>query len=136
MGSYMEILGLINAIENTIADCARVPFSGKILIPEKKMIELLAKLRVVAQTNGEVARRAVRGEGLPPKGGYSKVQGQQRSGVVNNRETAVLSESEKQQSGEIKSGADAYAKEVLEHLMAVTTKIQRTIENGKARLNK
>ncbi len=140
----MELLGLIDAIEAVVLDSPRFMFSDKIIIQEKKLLEMLAKLRIVAQTDGEAAQRAVKGEQLPrmkhlavkrpvmpdPRSAVPGVP----EGPVQKTVEQLLAEAKAKAEGTIQ-GADEYAKDVINQLLIVTTKIQRTLENGKARLD-
>lgn len=141
----MEILGLIDAIEATVLDSPRLPFSDKIVIKEKKILEMLAKLRMVAQTGGEAAQRAVKGQGLPrikpqahkrvvPEDIISAPKGTVSQATQQSLENMLAAARAKAET--MKQGADEYAEEVLNDLLIVTTKIQRTIENGKTRIKK
>ncbi|MBU0581356.1 MAG: hypothetical protein KKA19_09295 [Candidatus Margulisbacteria bacterium] len=146
----MEILGLIDAIEATILDSPRLPFSDKIVIKEKKILEMLAKLRLVAQSGGEAAQRAVQGQSQ--HSGWDKPQRMRKplSQKAMSQEAKmaekvtvspgaqksieVLVNEARAKAETMKSGADKYAKDILNQLLIITTKIQRTIENGKQRL--
>lgn len=140
----MEILGLIDAIEATILDSPRLPFSDKIVIKEKKILEMLGKLRMVAQTGGEAAQRAVKGEPMPRQvKRHKKValqeEPKQESSAVSPAAQQTIEhriDDAKLRAETLKQGADKYAEEVLNQLLVVTTKIQRTLENGKTRLEK
>ncbi len=140
----MELLGLIDAIEATIMDCPRMPFSDKIMIQEKKMLEMLAKLRIVAQTGGEAAQRAVKGEQVQRPGQRQPLRKPSLNATVQEpiSDTGVKKTVEsilvdaKNKAEDMIKGADEYAKDVLTQLLIVTTKIQRTIENGKGKLEK
>jgi hypothetical protein len=140
----VELLGLIDAIEAVILDSPRFLFSDKILIKEKKILEMLAKLRIVAQTDGEAAQRAVKGEQMPrvrsagvkrPDLGQLKMTDHVPDGPVQKTVEQVLAEAKSKAETTVK-GADEYAKDILNQLLIVTTKIQRTLENGKARMEK
>ncbi|MFC1517657.1 hypothetical protein ACFL5G_03765 [Candidatus Margulisiibacteriota bacterium] len=140
----MEILGLIDAIEATILDSPRMPFTDKIVIREKKILEMLSKLRMVAQTDGEAARRAVKGEPPPRIKAMSKKRLSREpampdipagSPVTQHSVESILAEA-RAKAEAMQQGADEYAKDILNQLLIVTTKIQRTVENGKTRLKK
>lgn len=139
----MELLGLIDAIEAVVLDSPRFMFSDKIIIQEKKLLEMLAKLRIVAQTDGEAAQRAVKGEPVPRMKHLAvkkpalpdprAVAAAAPEGPVQKTVEQVLAEAKTKAEGTIQ-GADEYAKDVINQLLIMTTKIQRTLENGKARL--
>jgi hypothetical protein len=49
----MRLLGIIDAIESTILDAKRAPFSqNKIILEEKVILELLHKLKTAIETEG------------------------------------------------------------------------------------
>lgn len=139
----VELLGLIDAIEAVVLDSPRYLFSDKIIIPEKKLLEMLAKLRIVAQTDGEAAQRAVKGEPLPRMKHMAVKRpsmpdprtaiAQMPEGPVQKTVEQVLVEA-KSKAESTMQGADEYAKDVINQLLIMTTKIQRTLENGKTQL--
>ena len=54
----MEILGLLDTLESTILDSTKIPMTKKIIINEEQILELIDKIRLVAQGGAEAKHRS------------------------------------------------------------------------------
>jgi len=127
----MRLLGIIDAIESTILDAKRAPFSQtKIVLEEKVILELLHKLKTAIETEG----RSI----TDKMGNLDQVVTQHlsvppvRADLQNHPDTHGA----KKYANEIKAGADKYALEILSQLELLTTRIHNQILNGKEKLKK
>jgi len=142
----MEILGLLDALESMILDGTKIPLTRKVLIKEDELLALIDKMRLVIQGGGGFAKDAI----------ASKKEARSVSPMPqsqnNVEETIIVEELEGrsreegkavevlqqayQMAKEIRGGADKYADEILANLEATSTRILRTIQAGRDRLNK
>lgn len=127
-----EVLGLVDSLEAMVLESGKIPMTDKLIIPEKKIIQLIDKIRYSLK-NGDSAK-------------YSIDVNKQivQEPVVHIREEASHPISqEKMQNAEekarqIREGADQYAEQVLTNLQLMVTKLQnqmikleQSIENGR-----
>ena len=149
----MEILGLLEALESLVLDSFKVPLTGKVLIEEEKILALVDKIRLVCQRGDDFAKRSIekdkrilrKGEAVsadesvrhaPAAGTALAADG---SSEVRTKEEAdamavEIIQQAYQLAKEVRLGADKYADEVLANLEATSTRILRTIRNGRTRL--
>jgi len=130
-----ELLGLVDAIESTILESKKIPFSDKIVIEEKHILGLLDKLRFLIKNanNSATAREAVdqtRREEVKPM-----------IPDTASNESAVLLNAKKEVDA-MKKGANEYADNMLARLQLVITKMQKhmirmeqSIEEGRSMLD-
>ena len=112
-----EILGILDAIEATIMEGKRLPFTDKVIIHEGQLLMLLDKLRIVAG-NSDTVRQAVEIGNLPEK----EVQVQQTSITQAPDLSKANAEALR-----IREDAAVYADNVLAHLQLLVTKMQKNI---------
>jgi hypothetical protein len=117
-----KILGIIDALEATIFEAKKVPFSNKVILNEDELFLLIDKLRSVLKT--EILQ-----EPLQPFLAVSK------NSQVSD-EIQLNEENEKNEK--IKNGADEYADFVLSNLQLAIIKMRKdliklesNIENGR-----
>jgi hypothetical protein len=127
----MRLLGIIDAIESTILDAKRAPFSQtKIVLEEKVILELLHKLKTAIETEG---RSITDKMGNLDQVVTQHLTGQPARADLQNHPDASAA---KKYANEIKAGADKYALEILSQLELLTTRIHNQILNGKEKLKK
>jgi hypothetical protein len=134
----MEIFGLLDTLESLIVSGRKIWFTDKVIIDEVKVLTLIDKMRLVIQAGPDTARKAV------DKAQFSKIKDESSSEVVYPRESIEDSELNASEvvnqayqiADEVKLGADKYAEEVLTNLTVVVSRMLRTIENGRIRLQK
>jgi len=112
-----EILGILDAIEATIMEGKKLPFTDKVIIHEGQLLMLLDKLRIVAG-NSDTVRQAVEIGNMPEK----EVVVQQSS----IPQAADLSKANAE-ALRIREDAAVYADNVLAHLQLLVTKMQKNI---------
>jgi hypothetical protein len=113
-----EILGIVDAIEATIMEGKRLPFTDKVVIHEGQLLMLLDKLRIVARNDADTVRKAVEIGGLPSE---ERLIPPSLSSHVPDISTAHA------EALRIREDAAIYADNVLAHLQLVVTKMQKNI---------
>jgi len=130
-----EALGLVDAFEAKILDAKRIPFSGRIVLDEKRCLQLIDKLRYLLQnTEDSVARKVIdstKDDSIESLSAEEEVDEAQR--LVREAESS---------SHDIKKGANDYADNVLARLQLLITQLQknlvgleRNIENGRGMID-
>ncbi|MFH0887137.1 MAG: hypothetical protein V1843_03100 [bacterium] len=142
----MEILGLLDSLESMILDSFKIPLSGKTIVNEGEILALIDKIRLVAQSGEDFAKKAIerdmhfkddskKDEQLIQKA-VSEVSAKGISDKELEEKAAEIIEQAYEISKEIRHGADKYADDVLANLEATSSRILRTIRNGRSRLTK
>ncbi|MDR2428466.1 MAG: hypothetical protein LBD62_01505 [Candidatus Margulisbacteria bacterium] len=127
----METLGLIEEIIAYIAGAPKAPFSkNKIVVEERRLLDFLEKLKLLVQTEGQAARRAVNVPQLKP------LRKEQYDPQAFGAEGEPLIRQAKQKADALTREADEYADHVLAHLQVVISKWERTLCNGREVLKK
>jgi len=127
-----EILGLVDSLEAMVLESAKIPMTDKLIIPEKKIIQLIDKIRY-ATKSGDFARNAV---------DINKAIVIESMVTTREESTSPFSKEKIQDAEEkakqIKEGAHQYAEQVLTNLQLMVTKLQnqmikleQSIENGR-----
>jgi hypothetical protein len=145
----MEILGLLDTLESMILEGLRVPLTKKTLINEEKVLQVLDKIRLVAQGGGDLARTAIGkkpGVAAQPKQETIEFVSATREIEKVKQELAPMSEGDLKATEiienaykiakEVRMGADKYADEVLSNLEATSSRILRAVKAGRSRLGK
>lgn len=129
----MEILGLLDTLESLILDGFKIPLTKKTLVNEEQILSIIDKIRLVAQGGEDFAKSAIGREKLlssrPAADPIPEVQSEKG-------ESAVVLEQAYQIAKEVRGGADKYADEVLSNLELTTTRVLRTVQAGRERLQK
>lgn len=139
----MELLGLIDALEAQVMQGHKIPWTGKILVDDEKIIDLLDKIRLVIRSGPDMVKNSLsRGadtrshqantiraaQQLAQETSLSQAEVQKKAAEIINNAYEVAEE--------IQSGARKYADEVLANLLVISTRLQRNIESGRQRLAK
>ncbi|MFH1617347.1 MAG: hypothetical protein ABIB65_02085 [Candidatus Margulisiibacteriota bacterium] len=135
----MEILGLLDALESLILDGFKIPLSKKTMINEEEVLAILDKIRLVVQSGGSVAKKAVGKEKIekPAPAPVETMPEMSVSMTVDRDDrtkAADIIQQAYQMSKQIREGADKYADEVLSNLEATSVRILRTVKAGRERL--
>lgn len=135
-----RILGLLDTLESMICDSPKIPFTGKTLIKESSILQIIDKIRMVSQSDdkilpGNVRRSSDAGQAVKVPDAITLSQTPPSSEDSESRAIQLIQQAY-QVSKEIRGGADKYADEVLSNLEATTARILRAIKNGRLRLSK
>lgn len=128
-----EILGILDALEAMIAQGGHIPLTGKVVLEEYRLIQLVTKLRLVVQNGETMIRESIEvGQILTPESSRREPTFDALPMIQD-----AVTKAEK-----IKSGANEYAEYVLANLQLVVSKIQkdiakmeRSIEKGRSVLD-
>ena len=137
----MEILGLLDALESLVLDGFKFPLSRKVMVDEERVLSLIDKIRLVAQSGGGVAKKAAAGEVLRsvsanrelPQELAAKITGE--AGGNEARSVEIVQQAY-QIAKEVRFGADKYADEVLANLEGTAARVLRAVKAGRERLSK
>jgi uncharacterized protein YfeS len=130
-----ELLGMMDALEAMVVEANRMPFTNNIVIEQKKILQLIKKIRMALQSSENMIRKSVE-VGQVPLGG-------QEDPYLTAVEKAQVVQEAVSKANKIRSGANEYADQVLANLQLVVSKMQKDltkfekhIENGREFLEK
>jgi cell division septum initiation protein DivIVA len=135
----IELDHLIDEIEEVLAQGRRVPFSGRLLVDEEQMLDIIDRMRVAVPEELKQARRVVAEQERLLSDARARVQAVlQEEGLlaaVNAERERLLLQAERDAQG-VRAGADEYARQVLEELQERLQKIQTSVQNGISELKR
>jgi len=138
----MEILGLLDSMESMILDSFKIPMTGKVFINEADILSLIDKMRLVCQKGDGYAKGFIETDKRNISQRSDRIEVPHVSEIKsitkdNLDEKAIeVIQQAYQMAKEIRIGADKYADEVLANLEVTSSRILRTIKNGRSRLSK
>ncbi|MBI5699525.1 hypothetical protein HZC35_04340 [Candidatus Saganbacteria bacterium] len=133
----MEILGLLDTLESLILDGFKIPLTKKTLVNEEQILSIIDKLRLVAQGGEDFAKSAIGKEKLlSNRPAENPAAAPAQEDQSEKGESTVVLEQAYQIAKEVRGGADKYADEVLSNLELTTTRVLRTVQAGRERLQK
>ena len=142
----MEILGLIDTLESMILEGFRVPLSRKTMIDEEKVLQVIDKIRLVAQGGGGFVKKALdKRTAAPKQEEMSMIEDRKEMEKLKERlpaasekegKAAEIIENAYKIAKEVRMGADKYADDVLANLEATSSRILRSVKAGRSRLGK
>jgi hypothetical protein len=143
----MEILGLIDTLESMILEGFRVPLSRKTMIDEEKVLQVIDKIRLVAQGGGGLVKDALNNKrtAAPKHEGMDVIEARKEVEKLKERLPAAsekegkateIIENAYKIAKEVRMGADKYADDVLSNLEATSSRILRSVKAGRERLGK
>ncbi len=131
--SAIELDQLIDELEEVLAQGRRVPFSGRLLVDEEQMLDIIDRMRVAVPDELKQARRVIAEQERLLGEARSRVQAaleeQGLTAAIEAERDRLLAQAERDAQG-VRSGADEYARQVLENLQERLTKIQTSVQNG------
>ena len=133
----MEILGLLDSLESTVLDGFKIPMTKKTLINEEQVLILIDKIRLVAQGGGDFAKKAIDKDRLiKPVVEERNIQHAIESGdtVTEKAKAGEIIQEAYKIAKDIREGADKYADEVLANLELTSSRVIRTVQAGRERL--
>jgi cell division septum initiation protein DivIVA len=135
----IELDHLIDELEEVLAQGRRVPFSGRLLVDEERMLDLIDRMRVAVPEELKQARRVVAEQERLMSEARARVHAVlQEEGLlaaVDAERERLLAQAEQEAQG-VRSGADEYARQVLEELQERLHKIQTSVQNGISELKR
>ena len=111
-----EVLGVLDALEATILEGQKVPFTEKVLLNEKQLIDLIDKLRVsLSRMNSN------------SKNDNSMLKIDKNTPEIENQLNNQKKAADIQHENKIKQGANEYAEYILSSLLMTVTKMQKNL---------
>ena len=132
-----EILGLLDALECMVLESKKIPLTENVIIEERKIIDLIDKIRITVNSNGNNVRQSV------DINEDSNLNYNDNNRINNAVQTNKQNENEVlEEARKIKDGASDYAEYVLTSLQLTVTKMQnnlikleKNIESGRTIIN-
>ncbi len=131
--SAIELDDLIDELEDVLAEGRRVPFSGRLLVDEERILDIIDRMRVAIPEEHKRARRIVQEQERLIAEAQARVQQVlEERGLLEavEAERARLLQQAEQEAAMVRAGADDYARQVLEDLDARLAKLVTSVRNG------
>lgn len=129
----IELDNLIDELEDVLVEGRRVPFSGRLLIDEERILDIIDRMRVAVPEELKQARRIISEQDRLLNEAQVRVQqALEEQGLLAavEEERARLIEQAEREAANIRAGADDYARQVLEELQDRLAKLASNVENG------
>ncbi|MCL6473274.1 MAG: ATPase [Firmicutes bacterium] len=144
----MDIMGLIDRLEDVIANGRKIPLSGSVVLQEQKIYDIIDELRAalpeeLKQARWIVKERAEMIDEAEKEANRIIDEGRQRAeAMVQEKEIVKLAERKAQEiieaaqarEREIRLGAEDYADEMLANLEVNLGKLLTAVQRGRDRL--
>lgn len=129
----IELDDLVDEMEDAIAEGRRVPFSGRLLVDEERILDIIDRMRVAIPEELKRARRIIQEQEHLIAEAQARVQQVlEERGLLEavERERQRLLQQAEQEAVQVRAGADDYARQVLEDLDDRLTKLVTSVRNG------
>jgi cell division septum initiation protein DivIVA len=133
----IELDDLIDELEDALAEGRRVPFSGRLMVDEERLLDIIDRMRVAIPEEQKRARRIVQEQERLIAEAQARVQQVlEEKGLLEavERERARLLQQAEQEAALVRAGADDYARQVLDELDERLVKLTTSVRNGLAAL--
>jgi hypothetical protein len=131
--STIELDQLIDELEDALAEGRRVPFSGRLMVDEERILDIIDRMRVAVPEELKHAKRVIGEQDRLIAEARARVQATlQEEGLqaaIDSERERLLAMAERD-AQIIRSGADDYARQVLEELQERLAKLASNVENG------
>lgn len=115
-----------------------MPFSGRLIVDEERILDIIDRMRVAVPEEVKQARRVIQEKERILNEAQANVQAamseQGLMAAVEDERRRLLQEAE-QEASLIRAGADDYARQVLNDLAQRLDRAQQSIRNGLESLN-
>ncbi|HEU4327680.1 MAG TPA: hypothetical protein VFS21_31360 [Roseiflexaceae bacterium] len=116
-----------------LAEGRRVPFSGRLLIDEERILDIIDRMRVAVPEELKQARRIIGEQERLLNEAQARVrQALEEQGLlaaIEEERTRLIEQAERDAAG-IRAGADEYARQVLEDLEQRLARLMTNVQNG------
>jgi DNA anti-recombination protein RmuC len=129
----IELDDLIDELEDVLAEGRRIPFSGRLMIDEERMLDIIDRMRVAVPDELKQARRIVQEQERLLTEAQARVeQALDERGllVAVEHERQRLLQQVEQEAADVRAGADEYARELLQDLDDRLVKLLNNVRNG------
>lgn len=124
---------MIDELEDVLAEGRRIPFSGRLLVDEDRILDIIDRMRVAVPDEIKQARRVIGEQDRLLGEAHAKVQqALEEHGLlaaVEAERTRLLEQAERDATS-IRAGADDYATQVLGELEQRLQKLTASVQNG------
>ncbi len=131
--TVIELDDLIDELEDVLAEGRRIPFSGRLMIDEERVLDIIDRMRVAVPDELKQARRIVQEQERLLSEAQERVQqALDEQGLlmaVENERQRLLVQAE-HEAAEVRAGADEYARQVLQELDERLVKLLTSVRNG------
>ena len=124
---------MIDELEDALAEGRRVFFSGRLLVDEERILDIIDRMRVAVPDELKQARRVIAEQERLIGEAQSQVrQAMEEQGLLAavEAERARLIEQAERDAAGIRAGADDYARQVLEDLEQRLSRLVASVQNG------
>jgi hypothetical protein len=129
----IELDDLIDELEDALAEGRRVPFSGRLMVDEERILDIIDRMRVAVPEELKQARRVIgEQERLLSEARAQVQQAMEEQGLlaaVEAERARLLEEAGRDAQG-VRAGADDYARQVLEELEQRLARLSASVQNG------
>lgn len=129
----IELDDLIDELEDALAEGRRVPFSGRLLVDEERILDIIDRMRVAIPEELKHARRVIQEQDRLLAEAQARVQqALEEQGLLAavEAERQRLIQQAEEEAAQVRSGADEYARQILEELDERLTKVLTNVRNG------
>ncbi|MEI7643211.1 MAG: hypothetical protein WCJ55_02770 [Chloroflexales bacterium] len=129
----IELDDLIDEVEDALAEGRRVPFSGRLLVDEERILDIIDRMRVAIPEEQKRARRIIQEQERLIAEAQARVQQVlDERGLLEaiNTERARLLQQAEHEAAQVRAGADEYARQVLEEIDERLMKLVTSVRNG------
>jgi DNA anti-recombination protein RmuC len=129
----IELDDLIDELEDVLAEGRRIPFSGRLMIDEERILDIIDRMRVAVPDELKQARRIVQEQERLLTEAQARVdQALDERGllVAVEHERQRLLQQVEQEAADVRAGADEYARELLQDLDDRLVKLLNNVRNG------
>lgn len=129
----IELDDLIDELEDALAEGRRVPFSGRLLVDEERILDIIDRMRVAIPEEQKRARRIVQEQERLIAEAQARVQQVlEEKGLLDavEGERVRLLQVAEQEAALVRAGADDYARQVLEELDERLARLATSVRNG------
>ncbi|MEM8529368.1 MAG: hypothetical protein AAGF95_00910 [Chloroflexota bacterium] len=120
-------------MEDVLAEGRRVPFSGRLMVDENRILDIIDRMRVSVPEELKQARRIVSEQDRLLREAQERVhQAMEEQGLLKavEEERSRLLEQAERDAANVRTGADDYARQVLEELEQRLEKLTLNVQNG------
>lgn len=120
-------------MEDALAEGRRVPFSGRLLVDEERLLDIIDRMRVAVPEELKQARRVIQEQDRLISEAQARVQqALSERGLLDavEAERQRLLEQAEMEAAQVRAGADEYARQVLEELDERLVKMITSVRNG------
>jgi cell division septum initiation protein DivIVA len=124
---------LLDEMEDALAEGRRVPFSGRLLVDEERLLDVIDRMRVAVPEELKQARRVIQEQDRLISEAQARVQqALSERGLLDavEAERQRLLEQAEMEAAQVRAGADEYARQVLEELDERLVQMITNVRNG------